>query len=67
MTQEQMEYLIMCVVFVGVTTVICAVIGGLFSWKLGLAFGLFQFVLTMCLTRKRIGWAERYPEEQMVV
>lgn len=63
MTQEQKEYLVLRTLFVVFCAVIGAAIGSLFSWHAAVGLGLFQFVLCMGLTRKRIAMLERYPYE----
>lgn len=63
MTQEQKEYVVLRTLFVVFCAVIGAAIGSLFSWQLAVGLGLFQFVLCMGLTRKRIAMLERYPYE----
>ena len=63
MTQEQKEYVVLRTLFVVFCAVIGAAIGSLFSWHVAVGLGLFQFVLCMGLTRKRIAMIERYPYE----
>ena len=63
MTQEQKEYVVLRTLFVVFCTLIDAAIGSWFSWQVAVGLGLFQFVLCMGLTRKRIAMLERYPYE----
>lgn len=61
MSQEQKEYYVFRTIFVAFATLICVAIGALFAWQLAVGLGVFQFLLSMALTRHRIGFTERYP------
>ena len=65
MTQEQKVYVVLRVIFVGFATLIGFAIGILFSWPAAVGLAIFQFVLCMGLTRKRIAFSERYPYEEV--
>lgn len=65
MTQEAREFIVLRTIFVSVAVLICVAIGALFStyWAVGL--GVAQFVISMTVTRERVAFTERHPDEPL--